>query len=216
MKSAVGNRLATGCDQELVREACYIDGAGAPPRRALRFRRRSGHRGGYRRRAEIRPRRDARGRRRRGRCLPRLASGDRERARGHPPPLVRPGDGQPGGPGARDDGRAGQAARRIARRSRVRRLVHRVVRRRGQARLRGHHSPPRARQAHRRHQRADRRRRMHYAVELPDRHDHAQGGPGDCGRLYRGDQTRVTDAVLGARASPCSPSARGLRACSTS
>ena len=54
-------------------------------------------------------------------------------------------------------------------------VVPRMVRRGGQARLRRHHSRPSGRQAHRRHQGADRRRRLHHAVEFSARDDHAQG-----------------------------------------
>ena len=68
---------------------------------------------------------------RRGAPRPRRSAPD-------PAPLVRPDDGQPGRPRDVDDGRAGQAARRIERRDRLRRGVHRMVRRGGQARLRRH------------------------------------------------------------------------------
>ena len=76
----------------------------------------------------------------RQRGFPRLARQDRQGARDHPAPLVRADDGQPGRPGAADDRGTGQAAGRGARRNRLCRLVHRVVRRGGQARLRRHHS----------------------------------------------------------------------------
>ena len=61
-------------------------------------------------------------------------------------------------------------------------------------------SPRTRRQAHRRHQAADRRRRVHHAVELSARDDHAQGRPGDRGRLHGRAEARVADAVLRARA----------------
>ncbi len=60
----------------------------------------------------------------------------------------------------------------------LRRGVPRVVRRGSQARLRRHDSRAPGRQAHRRHQAADRRRRLHHAVELPAGDDHAQGRSG--------------------------------------
>ena len=60
----------------------------------------------------------------------------------------------------------------------LRRVLPRMVRRGSQARLRRHHSRPPGGQADRRHQAADRRRRVHHAVELSARHDHAQGRPG--------------------------------------
>jgi succinate-semialdehyde dehydrogenase/glutarate-semialdehyde dehydrogenase len=49
--------------------------------------------------------------------------------------------------------------------------------RRGGKRVYGDTIPGHARQAHRRAQAADRRLRGDHAVELPQRHDHAQGGP---------------------------------------
>ena len=82
----------------------------------------------------------------------------------------------------------------------LRGVVPRVVRRGSQARLRRHHSRPSGRQAHRRHQGADRRRRLHHAVEFPARDDHAQGRPGDRRRLHGGAEAGVADAVLGAGA----------------
>src|SRR5919198_492488 len=54
--------------------------------------------------------------------------------------MVRPDDGEPGRPRADHDCRAGQAAHRVARRDRLRRFLHRVVRGGRQARLRRHHS----------------------------------------------------------------------------
>ena len=53
--------------------------------------------------------------------------------------LVRPDHGEPGGSRPADDRRAGQAARRVPRRDRLWRRLHRVVRRGGEARLRRHH-----------------------------------------------------------------------------
>jgi acyl-CoA reductase-like NAD-dependent aldehyde dehydrogenase len=68
--------------------------------------------------------------------------------------------------------RAGQAAGRGQGRDRLWRVVHRVLRRGGQAHLWRDHPRPPARQAHHRHQAADRRRRIDHAVEFPDRDDH--------------------------------------------
>ena len=188
-------------DQELFREACYINGRwrpavggatipvddpatgeiiGAVPKLG---------------RAE-----NARSDRRRGGRVSRVARAHRQGAGRDSAPLVRSDHRQPGRPGAADDARAGQAARRVARRGRLRRVVHRVVRRGRQARLRRHHPVARPRQAHRRHQGADRRRRLHHAVELSDRDDHAQGRPGARRRLHGRREARVADAVLGARA----------------
>ena len=104
-----------------------------------------------------------------------LGEKDRQGARRHPAQVVRPDDGQPGGPGAHHDRRAGQAARRVARRDRLRRLLHRVVRRGGQAHLRRDDPLALAERAHHRDQAADRRGGGDHAVELPQRHDHPQG-----------------------------------------
>ena len=57
-----------------------------------------------------------------------------------------------------------------------------------------------ARQAHRRPQGTHRRRRLHHAVELPDRDDHAQGRPGAGRRVHGRRQAGVADALLRARA----------------
>ena len=94
----------------------------------------------------------------------------------------------------------GKPLDRVARRGGVCRRVPRMVRRGSQARLRRHDSRPPVRQAHHRHQAADRRGRVHHAVELPAGDDHAQGRSGDCRRLHRGAEARVADAVLGAGA----------------
>ncbi len=70
------------------------------------------------------------------------------------------------------------------------RVVHRVVRRRGQAHLWRDHPRPPARQADHRDQAADRRRRLDHAVELPHRDDHPQGRPGAGRRLLRWSSSR--------------------------
>ena len=126
---------------------------------------------------------------------------------------------------------AGQAARRVARRDRVRGVVHRVVRRGGQARLRRRDPEPHQRPAPDRAEAADRRVRRDHAVELPQRDDHTQGRAGARRRLHLRAQARRADAVLGAGAGragrarrhpegrvqrrdrrPAWPSARSLRA----
>ena len=61
----------------------------------------------------------------------------REGARDDPAPLARPHDGPPGGTRRPAHQRAGQAAARVARRGRLRGELPGVVRRGGQARLRG-------------------------------------------------------------------------------
>ena len=72
----------------------------------------------------------------------------------------------------------GKPLAEIARRDRLRRLLHRVVRRGGQAHLRRHDPLALANAPHDRDQAADRRVRRDHAVELPQRHDHPQGRPG--------------------------------------
>src|SRR3954471_6991262 len=113
--------------------------------------------------------------------------------------MVRADDGEPGGPRADPHRGAGKAARGGARRDRLRRLVHRMVRRGSEARLRRHRSFALGRQAHRRHQAADRSRGADHAVEFPERGDHAHGRPGARLGLPGGDQARRPDALLGAR-----------------
>ena len=56
--------------------------------------------------------------------------------------------------------------------------------------------PAPERQADRCHQGAGRRRRHDHAVELPERHDHAQGGARARRRLHRGRTAGDGDAVL--------------------
>ena len=138
---------------------------------------------------------------RRGRCrLARLARQDRQGAQRRAAQVERPDARQRRRPGADHDGRAGQAAGRGEGRNRLRGVVHRVVRRRGQARLRRHDAVALGRPAHRRHQAADRRLRGDHAVELPGRDDHAQGRPGARRRLPDGLQAGAGHALLGARA----------------
>ena len=129
-----------------------------------------------------------------------LARKDREGARGHTAQMARPDDGQSGRSCHPDDVRAGQAADGVARGNRIRRLLHRVVRRGSPAHLRRYDSHAPGRQAHRRDQGADRRVRRDHALELPGGDDHAQGGRRPCGGLHDGGQTGERDAVLGARA----------------
>ena len=83
------------------------------------------------------PRRGARSRGRRRRC-PAWRVDAREGSRADPPPLGRPDAGERGRARAPAHDGAGQAARRVADRDRLRRVVLRVVRRGGQARLRRH------------------------------------------------------------------------------
>ena len=110
-------------------------------------------------------------------------------------PLVRPDDRARRRAGAAAHQRAGQAAGRGQGRDRLCRRLRRVLRRGGQARLRRDHPDLQGRRAHRRHQAAGRRGGGHHAVELPRRHDHAQGGPGAGGRLHGGVQAGLRDAA---------------------
>ena len=128
-----------------------------------------------------------------------MARQDRQRARHGAAQVVRPHDGEPGRSRGVDDDRAGQAAVRVERRNRVRRVVHRMVCGGRQAHLRRCHSAAPGRQAHRRHQAADRRVRGGDAVEFPERDDHAQGRPRSGGRLHHGDQAGDLYPVFGAR-----------------
>ena len=116
-------------DPKLFREQCYIDGEWVR-RRATRSRCATRRPECARHGAEAGRRGDAarhrRGRARAGRRGARRPR--KERAR-DPAQVVRPDDGEPGRPRADPDRRAGQAARRVARRDRLRRVVHRVVRR---------------------------------------------------------------------------------------
>ena len=81
-----------------------------------------------------------------------------------------------------------------------RRLVRRVVRRGGAARLRRRDPDHRQRPAPGRDQAAGRRLRGDHAVELPVVDDHAQGRAGARRRLHRRHQAGRSDAVLGAGA----------------
>ena len=188
-------------DAQLFRQACYIDGAWVEAgANGCDRRRQSGNRRNHRDRSEARACRDAAGDRRGRARLSGVAPQDRQGTRRSDAPMVRPDDGEPGRPRAPDDDRAGQAADRIERRSRLCRVVSRMVRRGSQARLRRHHSAASARQAHRRHQGTDRRRGVHHAVEFSARDDHAQGRPGDRGGMHGRAEARIADAVLRARA----------------
>ena len=83
----------------------------------------------------------------------------------------------------------------------LRRRVHRVVRRGGQAPLR--RDDPRPTRSGRRildPPRAGRGRGGDHALELPHGDDRAQGGPGAGGRLHAGREAGLRDALLGARA----------------
>ena len=123
-----------------------------------------------------------------------------EAARGCLTPMVRSDHRQSRRYRPDHDQRAGQAPRRSARRDRLRRRLHRVLRRGGQARLRRDQPDLPRRFAHSRLSPADRRRRGDHALELPRRDDHPQGGAGAGRRLHGGGQARARDAADGAGA----------------
>ena len=112
--------------------------------------------------------------------------------------VVRPDDGQSGRPGAHPDRRNGQALCRGQGRDRLRRLLYRMVRRRGKAGLRRNHSRPHARQAPDGDQAARGRCRLGHAMELPQCDDRAQGRPGHCRRLRLCRAPRRRNPAVGA------------------
>ena len=199
-----------------------VSDRGADRRRVGHFRQdllrqRSGD--GCRDRDRPRSRREGRGPRHRRR-EPRaagLVGQDREGAGDHPQALVRSRHRRDREPRPVDDDRAGQAAGRSARRGGLWRLLHRVVRRGGQARLRAHDPDHRRVEALPHHQAADRRRRRDRAVEFPDRHDHAESGAGARFRAapsWSSPRRRRRSARLRSPSSRSTPACR--RACSTS
>ena len=177
---------------------------------------RSGERRGDRHRAEARRGRDPAGDRGGGPGVQELEQDHRQGAGEDPAQVVRPDDGEPGGPRGHHDPRAGQAAGRVARRDRLRRRLRRVVRRGRQAHLRRHHPDHREQPPADGDQAAGRRVRRDHALELPERHDHAQVRAGARGGLHRGGQARELHARIRRWPWPSSPSARACpRACST-
>ena len=179
--------------------------------------RRSGERRDHRHGAQDGRRRDEAGDRGRGSRVQGLEQDHRQGAGEDPAQVVRSDDGEPGGSGDPDDPGAGQAARRVPRRDRVRRGVRRVVRRGGQAGLRRHHPDHRRQSPADGAQAAGRRVRRDHALELPERHDHAQMRAGARGRLHGRGEARELHARTRRWLWPSSPSARGSpRACSTS
>ncbi len=130
------------------------------------------------------------------RALPALVRQDRKGAGGRPQALVRSHHRRDRNPRPADDDRAGQAAGRSACRGGLWRLLHRVVRRGGQARLRAHDPDHRRVQALPHHQAADRRRRRDRTLEFPDRHDHAESSARARFRLHDRRQAGGGDAAL--------------------
>ena len=131
---------------------------------------------------------------------PRLGRARPARARRDPPPRVR-GDHRPRRrPGAADDARDGQAARRVQGRDRLRRRVLPLV-------LRGVRPDRRALrgQLERAGARADdeaagRAVSADHAVELPAGDGHPQDRPGDRRRVHDGRQAGAADAAVDADA----------------
>ena len=113
--------------------------------------------------------------------------------------VVRPHPRGARGSGADHDQRAGQAARRGARRDRLCRVLHRILRRGGQAHLWRDHSFALAGRAHPRAAPADRRDGGDHALEFSGGDDHPQMRAGARGRLHLRHQTRAGDAADGAR-----------------
>ena len=129
-----------------------------------------------------------------------LGQAHRQAALQHPAQMVRADHRQPRGPRADPHLRAGQAAGGSARRSRYRRRLCRVLRRRGAPRLWRDHSDAAAGCAAARDQAADRRLRRDHAVEFPVLDDHPQGFAGAGRRLHRGAEARQRNAAHGAGA----------------
>ena len=94
-------------------------------------------------------------------------------------------------------------------------VLRRILRRGGQAHLWRDHPLALADVAHRRHPPAGRRRGRHHAVELPQCHDHPQGGPGACRGLLPSCASRR--ARRRCRLWPCAslPSAPAFRPASS-
>ncbi len=159
-------------DPKLFRQQCYVDGewvdadtAAPSPVHQPGDRRDARHGAAHGRRRDA-----ARDRGRRTRRCPPGAPRPRKERAADPAQMVRPDDGEPGRSGDADDGRAGQAAGRVEGRDRLRRLVHRVVRRGGASASMA--TPFPAHQRDKRivvHQAADRRVRRDHAVEFSRR-----------------------------------------------
>ncbi len=147
-------------------------------RRAQAARHQQGHRRRHHQGAEPRRGGDAIGHRGRQPRAAGLVQAARQGALQDRAPMVRPDGRARRRAGAAVDQRAGQAAGRGQGRDPLCRRLRGVLRRGGQARPRRDHPDIQGGRPHRRHQAAGRRGRRHHAVELPRRHDHAQGGPG--------------------------------------
>ncbi len=160
----------------------------------------SRHRGADRRDPEHGHRRDAPRDRGRLARAGRLGGAHGEGALEPAAPLVRADDRASAGPRRADDRGTGQAARGIQGRNRLRRVLHRMVRRGRQAPVRRRDTSAPERQAHPRAAPAGRRRRRDHAMEFSVGDDHAQGRPCARGRLHGGVQAGHADALFGARA----------------
>ena len=137
---------------------------------------------------------DSRDRSRAARLRP-LGEDAAQGAGADPATLVRPHHRQSRRHRPHHDQRAGEAPCGGAGRSRLRRRLHRILRRGGQAHLwRGQSDLPR-RFAHRRRQAAGRGGRGDHAVEFPRGDDHPQGRACARRRLHGGGQARGRDAA---------------------
>ena len=130
----------------------------------------------------------------------RLAREDGQGTKRSPAQVVRSDARQQRRPGADSHHRAREAAGGVERRDRDRRGVHRVVRRRSEARLRRRDTDDLQRPPARRREGAGRRVRRDHAVEFPVVDDHPQGRARACRGLHRRDQARRGHALLGAGA----------------
>ena len=119
-----------------------------------------------------------------------------ERTRRNSRALVRSGPRGNRSTRSADDRRARQTPDGSARRSRLRRLIHRLVCRRRKTRLRPHDPDHRSVPALRHDQAADRRLRRDHTMEFPDRHDHAQSCIRARGRMHDHRQAVGRNAAL--------------------
>ena len=168
------------------------------------------HRGGGRRRHGHRPRH----RRRRPRSA-RLAPTARQGTFAAAAPLVRSDGRAQGRPGPAAEPRTGQAAGGKPGRDRLRRQLHRMVRRGSQARQRrvAGRRPTRAATGH--PETAGGRGGGHHPLEFPLCHGHPQGRPGPGGGLHPGAQAGPGNAAVGAglggTGAPRRPARRGVQ-----
>ena len=134
-------------------------------------------------------------------AFPAWAATPRARARRDPPPRVRPAAGAQGGLRAAHDDRDGQAARRGARRGRLRRRVPALVQRGDRAHPGPLRAEPRGHRPHDRVAASGRPVLPHHAVELPARDGDPQDRARARRRLHRRHQAGRAHAADDARTS---------------